>query len=80
MTKGLLTTAVGSYPKPDYLTKARNQVARGELGLEELQALERKATAGWIRIQEELGMDILVDGEMYRGDMVTYFSENMEGF
>jgi len=45
-----------------------------------LRQLERKATAHWVQIQEDLGMDILVDGEMYRGDMVTYFSENMEGF
>ncbi|MBI4337041.1 MAG: methionine synthase, partial [Chloroflexi bacterium] len=80
MSKGLLTTAVGSYPKPDYLLKARTQVARGEMGLEALEELERKATAFWIKTQEDLGMDILVDGEMYRGDMVTYFSENLEGF
>ena len=37
MTKGLLTTAVGSYPKPDYITKARSQFARGELAQEELE-------------------------------------------
>ena len=80
MTKGLLTTAVGSYPKPDYVTRARNQVARGELSQEELEEQEKKATAHWIHIQEELGMDVLVDGEMYRGDMVAYFAENMEGF
>ena len=28
MTKGLLTTAVGSYPKPDYITRARAQFSR----------------------------------------------------
>jgi len=80
MSRGLLTTSVGSFPKPDYLTRARNQVARGAMDPQELKELERKATSHWIRIQEELGIDILVDGEMYRGDMVTYFSENMEGF
>ena len=80
MTRGLLTTAVGSYPKPDYLTSARNQVSRGRMDPTELSELERKATAHWIEVQEELGLDILVDGEMYRGDMVTYFSENLEGF
>src|SRR3972149_6006837 len=80
MTKGLLTTAVGSYPKPDYLLQARNKVARGEMGQEELERLERQATEHWVRLQEELGLDILVDGEMYRGDMVAYFSEHMEGF
>ena len=80
MTKGLLTTAVGSYPKPVYITRARSKAARGEMTREELRGLEEQATAHWIRVQEDLGMDLLVDGEMYRGDMVTYFSEEMEGF
>ena len=30
--------------------------------------------------QDELGLDVLVDGEMYRGDMVAYFAERLEGF
>ena len=80
MSTGLLTTAVGSYPKPDYLMKARSKAARGEMDRDELRRLEEKATAHWIKVQEDLDMDLLVDGEMYRGDMVTYFSEEMEGF
>ena len=80
MSNALLTTAVGSYPKPDYITKARAQVARGRMTKEELHELEKQATAHWIKTQEDLDMDLLVDGEMYRGDMVTYFSEEMEGF
>ena len=80
MSKALLTTAVGSYPKPDYITKARAKAARDQMSKEELHQLEEKATARWIEVQEELGMDVLVDGEMYRGDMVTYFAEEMEGF
>ena len=47
MTKGLLTTAVGSYPKPDYITQARNQVARGDMAPEELEELEKKAKETW---------------------------------
>ena len=80
MTQGLLTTAVGSYPKPDYITSARARVSRGDMDRAELHELEKQATAHWIQLQEELDLDILVDGEMYRGDMATYFSENMEGF
>ena len=79
MTKGLLTTAVGSYPKPDYITKARAQFLRGDIGAEELEELEKQATAHWIQVQEDVGMDVVVDGEMYRGDMVAYFAENMAG-
>src|SRR5256712_6065699 len=76
----LMTTTVGSFGKPEYLTKARGQHARGKLGATELEELERKATAEWIRRQEQLGLDVLVDGEMYRGDMVAYFAERLEGF
>ncbi|MGH2449872.1 MAG: methionine synthase [Candidatus Limnocylindria bacterium] len=76
----LLTTAVGSFGKPEYLQRARNLRARGKLGVEELHELERKATAEWIRRQEDIGLDILVDGEMYRGDMVAYFAELLDGF
>ncbi|TMG38838.1 MAG: methionine synthase [Chloroflexi bacterium] len=80
MSEVLPTTTVGSFGKPDYLTKARSQHARGKLGATELEELERKATAEWIRRQEQLGLDVLVDGEMYRGDMVAYFAERLEGF
>ena len=76
----LLTTSVGSFGKPDYLQKARNANARGKVGDTELQELERKATEEWIRRQERLDLDILVDGEMYRGDMVAYFAERLDGF
>lgn len=76
----LPTTAVGSYPKPAYLLEARRKHLRNQLGREELAELERRATTEWIRIQDELGMDILVDGEQYRGDMVAYFADEMAGF
>ena len=76
----LLTTAVGSFGKPDYLQKARNAHARGKVSDAQLIELERKATAEWIRIQEDIGLDILVDGEMYRGDMVAYFADLLDGY
>src|ERR1700693_2257867 len=74
------TTSVGSFPKPDYLVKARADFNKGTISREVLTDLERKATAFWIEKQEELGIDVLVDGEMYRGDMVAYFAEHFPGF
>ncbi len=76
----LPTTTVGSFPKPEYLAKARFQFSKGQVSKTELEQLEKKATKEWIDFQEEIGIDILVDGEMYRGDMVTYFAENFKGF
>ncbi|MBI1750109.1 MAG: methionine synthase [Acidobacteria bacterium] len=74
------TTSVGSFPKPDYLVKARADFNKGRINREQLSELERKATAFWIEKQEELGVDVLVDGEQYRGDMVAYFAEIIPGF
>jgi len=76
----LPTTSVGSFPKPEYLTKARFQFSKNQISKTELEELEKKATREWIEFQEEIGIDVLVDGEMYRGDMVTYFAEHFKGF
>jgi 5-methyltetrahydropteroyltriglutamate--homocysteine methyltransferase len=74
------TTSVGSFPKPDYLVRARADFAKGKITAHQLRDLERKATAFWIDTQEKLGVDVFVDGEMYRGDMVAYFAERLPGF
>jgi len=76
----LETTSVGSFPKPPYLTKARSAFTKSEISADELAALERRATQEWIHRQEEIGIDILVHGEMERGDMTTYFAEQLEGY
>ena len=74
------TTSVGSFPKPDYLIRARADLTRGKISADQLGELERKATVFWIETQEKLGIDVFVDGEMYRGDMVAYFAERLPGF
>ncbi len=76
----LLTTSVGSLPKPGYLLRARRRARKGALDRAALRELERRATREWIKTQEELGIDIIVDGEQYRGDMVAYFAEHLGGF
>ena len=55
-------------------------VRRGQLDPKKLHEMEQAATREWIQIQEEIGLDILVDGEQYRGDMATYFAEALDGF
>ena len=80
MSEVLLTTQVGSLPKPDYLLRARSEQARGEISREALRELERRATREWVEFQNEIGIDVVVDGEQYRGDMVAFFAEELEGF
>jgi len=76
----LPTTTVGSFPKPDYLLEARGKFARKEITRKDLDTLEKQATEFWIAQQEAIGLDVLVDGEQYRGDMVAYFADVMGGF
>lgn len=76
----LQTTSVGSFPKSDALKAARGRFRRGQMSREELTSMEQAETKEWIKIQEDLGIDILVDGEFYRGDMATYFAETLDGF
>jgi 5-methyltetrahydropteroyltriglutamate--homocysteine methyltransferase len=77
---GLWTTSVGSLPKPDHITEARSRYARKEIDRAELRKLEEKATKEWIEFQESIGTDLVVDGEQYRGDMVSYFADVLPGF
>lgn len=76
----LPVTSVGSFPKPSYLTRARSDLKKEIIDKAELLRLERQATDEWLTYQETAGIDVLVDGEMYRGDMVAYFAEVMPGF
>jgi 5-methyltetrahydropteroyltriglutamate--homocysteine methyltransferase len=40
----------------------------------------KKEIADVIKLQEELGLDVLVHGEPERNDMVQYFAEQLDGF
>lgn len=76
----LPTSTVGSLPKPPELAEARTRVAGNHITRNELESIEKKATEFWVRTQEEIGLDVVVDGEQYRSDMVAYFAELMGGF
>jgi 5-methyltetrahydropteroyltriglutamate--homocysteine methyltransferase len=78
--EGLWTTQVGSLPKPPEILAARADRAKDRITRDQLTALERAATEDWVRFQDEIGMDVIVDGEQYRGDMVAFFAEELEGF
>lgn len=76
----LPTTSVGSFPKPKYITEGWKELKAGKIDAKEMRAREERATVEVIREQEEAGLDVLVDGEMYREDMVVYFANAMAGF
>jgi len=76
----LPTTTVGSLPKSETLMTARNSFSHGEISYTKLKQLELQMTEFWVKKQDEIGLDVIVDGEMYRGDMAAFFAETLKGF
>lgn len=74
-----LTTA-GSLPKHIELTELRYKVSRGVASMLDLERRERLSTEGWMREQSKAGLDVLVDGEMGRGDLISFFARKINGF
>lgn len=76
----LPTTTIGSFPQTGEIRRARAQHVSGELDADGYHALMREEVARVVRLQEELGLDVLVHGEPERNDMVQYFAELLDGF
>jgi 5-methyltetrahydropteroyltriglutamate--homocysteine methyltransferase len=75
----LPTTTIGSFPQTGEVRKARAARRRGELDEAGYRARMRREIAEVVRIQDELGLDVLVHGEPERNDMVQYFGEQLAG-
>jgi 5-methyltetrahydropteroyltriglutamate--homocysteine methyltransferase len=76
----LPTTTIGSFPQTSAIRKARAALRAGEIDQAEYTRRMKKEIADVIKLQEELGLDVLVHGEPERNDMVQYFAEQLEGF
>jgi 5-methyltetrahydropteroyltriglutamate--homocysteine methyltransferase len=76
----LPTTTIGSYPQTTAIRKARAALRAGEIDEAEYNNRMKQEIADVIKLQEDLGIDVLVHGEPERNDMVQYFAEQLEGF
>ncbi len=76
----LPATTIGSFPQTAEIRKLRRSYREGMISAVQYEAAIRKNIAAVIRLQEEIGLDILVHGEYERNDMVEYFGENLSGF
>jgi 5-methyltetrahydropteroyltriglutamate--homocysteine methyltransferase len=76
----LPTTTIGSYPQTSAIRKARAALRAGEIDEAEYVSKMHKEIADVIKLQEQLGLDVLVHGEPERNDMVQYFAEQLDGF
>ena len=60
---------VGSFLRPKFLLDAREQRARGEISAAQLRAVEDRAITEIVKLQEDVGLQSITDGEFRR----TYF-------
>ena len=74
------TTTIGSFPQTTEVRAARRKLNDNQLSAEEYDRFIEKQIDKTIKLQEELGIDVLVHGEFERNDMVEYFGEQLAGF
>ncbi|HLT44542.1 MAG TPA: 5-methyltetrahydropteroyltriglutamate--homocysteine S-methyltransferase [Luteimonas sp.] len=74
------TTTIGSFPQTRDVRQARARFRSGRLAEADYDAFIAAETEKCVRIQEEIGIDVLVHGEFERNDMVEYFGERLDGF
>lgn len=76
----LPTTTIGSFPQTPAIRQARAAYRSGEMRALNYLERMRAETAVVIRKQEELGLDVLVHGEVERNDMVEFLAGKLWGF
>lgn len=74
------TTTIGSFPQTGEVRQARAKFRSGEWTKKQYETFLRLRIADCVRMQEKIGLDVLVHGEFERNDMVEYFGEQLEGF
>src|SRR5712671_3944984 len=79
-TDRILTTHVGSLPRPDDLRALIQKKQQGE-GIDEaaFAARVKTAIAETVHRQAETGIDVVADGEMGRIGFIPYVNERLAG-
>ncbi|MDN5919528.1 MAG: 5-methyltetrahydropteroyltriglutamate--homocysteine S-methyltransferase [Pseudonocardia sp.] len=76
----LPTTTIGSFPQTGAIRADRAAHRAGRLDDAGYTEKMRAEIERVVRLQEKIGLDVLVHGEPERNDMVQYFAENLDGF
>ena len=74
------TTTIGSFPQTQDVRRMRRLYRTGQISRLAYDVFIAGKIREVIRIQEGLGLDVLVHGEFERTDMVEFFGIKMKGF
>jgi 5-methyltetrahydropteroyltriglutamate--homocysteine methyltransferase len=67
---------IGSLLRPPELLRARKEHAAGKLDREGLSAVEDDAIRGVVKLQEDVGLEVVTDGEFRRGTYSDSFTRS----
>src|SRR5580700_5734127 len=70
---------VGSFLRPRYLIEARDAAKSGTLSAAELRAVEDRAIREVVKLQEEVGLQAITDGEFRRTFFHVDFLTQLDG-
>jgi 5-methyltetrahydropteroyltriglutamate--homocysteine methyltransferase len=70
---------VGSFLRPDYLLSSRSDFASGRITAAALRAAEDKAIREVVAMQEDVGLDVVTDGEYRRENWWIDFVAKLRG-
>jgi 5-methyltetrahydropteroyltriglutamate--homocysteine methyltransferase len=77
----ILTTHVGSLPRTvEVLDAMKARLGGEDYNDAAYQAQIAKGVEGIVKLQADLGIDVVADGEMSKSGFFTYIEERMEGF
>jgi 5-methyltetrahydropteroyltriglutamate--homocysteine methyltransferase len=80
-TNRLLTTHVGSIPRPESVRALlRARLGGQHIDAAQLAARVTEAVAAVVRQQAEVGLDVISDGEMSKTSFLAYADERLTGF
>lgn len=74
------TTTIGSFPQTKEVRANRAAYKKGTITEAQYVEFNQKKITECIRLQEKLGLDVLVHGEFERNDMVEYFGNQLDGY
>ena len=73
------TTQVGSWPRSKALLSALRSYQKGKISRAEFNRVADGEILRTVRLQEEAGLDIIVDGEHRRDSFYSFIAEKVEG-
>jgi 5-methyltetrahydropteroyltriglutamate--homocysteine methyltransferase len=70
---------IGSLLRPKELVDARHKLREGAITEKELHAIEDRAIRDVVKLQEDIGLQAVTDGEFRRGAFFSHFVKTVDG-